>query len=173
MWKSYFKVIIFSLLTLCPVLPTHAEHGDSYLKLVTALTFNFAKFTDWDNTPTDTLNICFLDDEYAHYVDGFKGKSIQKKTLNVKKINALAEAKQCQILLLSKKDESILKRLFTAIQNEPILTISDQSGFIAQGGMIELYQQDNKIRFDISNTRIKDTGLKISSQVLKLARNVR
>jgi len=45
-------------------------------------------------------------------------------------------------------------------------------GFTSAGGMINLVMQDNKVSFDINLKSARLAGLKISSQLLRLANTV-
>jgi len=51
----------------------------------------------------------------------------------------------------------------------PILTVSDFDDFARVGGMIGLVETDRGIRFDINLTATRQTNLRLSSQLLKLA----
>ena len=53
-----------------------------------------------------------------------------------------------------------------------ILTIGDIDHFIEYEGIIGFVKEDNKIRFEINLTQAEKQRLKISSQLLKLARRV-
>lgn len=55
----------------------------------------------------------------------------------------------------------------------PVLTVSDAEGFMGRGGMVELLHVNDAIRFDISLRALRAAQLDLSSQVLKLARQVR
>jgi hypothetical protein len=55
----------------------------------------------------------------------------------------------------------------------PIHTVGDVSGFSRNGGMVELFLQDGKVRFEINLAAARQSRLKISSQLLKVARIVR
>ena len=57
--------------------------------------------------------------------------------------------------------------------SRPILTVSDQADFAADGGAIELLSENNRIRFDVNLQTVRDSGLKMSSKLLQLARQVR
>jgi hypothetical protein len=50
--------------------------------------------------------------------------------------------------------------------------VSDDSGFIEMGGMIQFVIIDGKIRFDINQTAANRSSIKMSSKLLGLARNV-
>ena len=61
-----------------------------------------------------------------------------------------------------------------ALDDAPVLTVSDLKGFAEQGGMIGFrITQDGRVAFDINLPRVEKTGLRMSSQLLKLARIVR
>jgi hypothetical protein len=54
-----------------------------------------------------------------------------------------------------------------------VLTVSDIGGFAEAGGMLGLVIRDKKVSIDANEAAIKATALRVSSQVLKLARIVR
>jgi hypothetical protein len=52
------------------------------------------------------------------------------------------------------------------------LTVGEAEEFLPRGGMIRLLVDEGKVRFDISTRSAEQAGLKVSSQLLKLARSV-
>jgi hypothetical protein len=50
-----------------------------------------------------------------------------------------------------------------------VLTISDAKNFAANGGMIELFTENHRLRFRINARSAHRAGLRISSDLLKLA----
>ena len=55
----------------------------------------------------------------------------------------------------------------------PVLTLGAVDGFLSQGGMVELVNVNDALRFDVSLKALRSAQLGLSSQVLKLARQVR
>jgi YfiR/HmsC-like len=53
------------------------------------------------------------------------------------------------------------------------LTLGAVDGFLSQGGMIELANVNDTLRFDVNLKALRAARLELSSQVLKLARQVR
>ena len=51
-----------------------------------------------------------------------------------------------------------------------MLTVSDLSGFLDEGGMIQFLSEDNHVRFAISVNAASHARLKVSSKLLSLAR---
>ena len=55
----------------------------------------------------------------------------------------------------------------------PMHTLGPVDGFLSQGGMVELVNVNDALRFDVSLKALRSAQLGLSSQVLKLARQVR
>jgi len=53
-----------------------------------------------------------------------------------------------------------------------VLTVSDIDGFVEAGGNISLVTVDDRIRFDINRTTVASQQLRLSAQLLKLARRL-
>jgi hypothetical protein len=55
----------------------------------------------------------------------------------------------------------------------PILTVGEYPAFLNDGGIIGLRVIDGKVRFDVNLRQAERVGLRVSSQLLRLARIVR
>jgi len=51
--------------------------------------------------------------------------------------------------------------------------VSDQTGFLELGGMVQFVMQQDKVRFAVNLTPAQDAGLTFSSELLKVAKQVR
>ncbi|HIJ89432.1 MAG: YfiR family protein [Desulfobulbaceae bacterium] len=56
-----------------------------------------------------------------------------------------------------------------ALSGRPIITVGESPDFLNTGGIINFVRQGNKIRFEINPQAAQRAGLKISSQLLRLA----
>ncbi len=52
---------------------------------------------------------------------------------------------------------------------ERVLTISDNDAFCIDGGIVQLVLSGNRVRFRINQANAQAHGLKLSSQLLKMA----
>lgn len=136
-----------------------------------AYVFNFVKFVTWpEEAASDPLLICFVGGERVH--DALTS-DIDKKRAGVRHLAALkiAEASPigaCNVLYI----DALMASDYT-LGNEPaVLTISDAKGFAASGGMIELFTENHRLRFRINARSAQQAGLRISSELLKLAAGV-
>ena len=54
-----------------------------------------------------------------------------------------------------------------------VLTIGEGDSFTTSGGVIGLLVEDRKLRFDVDTSAAEHAGLRVSSKILALSRNVR
>ena len=59
--------------------------------------------------------------------------------------------------------------IFNALAGSDILTVGDMDRFAHNGGMINMERRKNKIRFEVNQSVISRTRLKMSSKLLNLA----
>jgi hypothetical protein len=142
--------------------------------LKTVFIYNFAKFTRWPNshsiTMQNAISICSIgDDKLAKKLQKLNGKVVQGKPIKTVQITDELAIGNCHVLYLanSKKEQSA--DLLNSIKTKPILTISEINRFSEIGGMIELTQDRDKLRFIINLNSTRSSGLKLSARLLDLA----
>jgi hypothetical protein len=142
-----------------------------------AFLYNFTKFIDWPpGTPPgqEPFRLCLVgDDALRRSLE----KTIAGETINGRPLQSGAprtpdEARKCQILFVSDGEWDRASRLLTAVRDLPVLTVSDRAQFARRGGGIELVRDENRIRFDVNVPGAERGGIKLSSRLLRVARNV-
>ncbi len=140
-----------------------------------AFLYNFAKFVEWPPgafaAAPAVITLGILEREpLAAAVEGLQGKEVQGRKLVVKRCRNLEELKKCQIFFASAARNPGLQEIMAALKGLPVLTVTDEmNDFGRLGGIINLTHLDDKIRFHIDVNNAEKSGLKISSQLLKLA----
>jgi hypothetical protein len=140
-----------------------------------AMVFNFAKFVEWPPqvfpNAQDPLILGILEQEpLAGALDALAGKTVQGRRLVVKKSNRLDDLKKCHLFFASSREKRDLRQILEAFHDLPVLTVTDEADNIAGlGENINLVMQDGRIRFQVNLAAARRSGLKISSQLLKLA----
>ncbi|MGP1722102.1 YfiR family protein [Shewanella frigidimarina] len=171
------RQILYSLLVVFVLLPrsSMAMSQDSF-DLKAAFTYNFAKFTQWPesrlNTPS-AWKICFFGNQYRDSFMGLANKKLVTQSITAIQLSETSQIEQCDVVFIDANSRDLTRRLFLAVDNKPILTVSDISGFAVQGGMIEIVEKDKRLFFNINIKVLEASGLDISSQVLKLALEVK
>ena len=143
-----------------------------------AVLFNFTKFVTWpddafQHTGT-TLIIGVLGDDHFGPVleDTVRDKTVMGKTLAVKRFQSVQAAANSHILFLSSSEESHLPQIMKALQQTSVLTVSDMDQFAERGGMVALTLDDQKVHFKVNLDAVERAGLKVGSELLKLAKIV-
>lgn len=153
-----------------------AQAGEEEIKA--AFLFNFARYVQW---PQDSfgdrgapVRVCVLGaDDFARIVSAnVSGKSVDDRAVEVVDLKNAASLGGCHILFVGDQAGKPRRELLGEIGKLPVLTVSDSEGFAREGGIANFYRDDNKVRFEINPGAARVAGLKISSQLLRLARVV-
>ncbi len=139
-----------------------------------AYLYNFAKFVEWppETFATDDapLRICVAgDNPFGDALASLSGKKVASHPVEVRVIPATANFNPCHIVFISRSEQGRFKALLTKLHHLPILTVSDIGDFAKADGIIGLIEADQRIRFNINLPVARQAGLKLSSQLLKLA----
>ena len=102
-----------------------------------------------------------------------RAESIGGKSVMAKRITKPQDVDSCRILFISSSEENHLKEVLTALDKTRVLTVSDIPRFSERGGMIGFTLEGNRVRFDVNLDRTQGAGLTLSSELLKVATNVR
>lgn len=145
-----------------------------------AFIYNFGSFTEWPPAalgPAERpITLCMMGDtEYlSQALTAIDNHLIQGRPLRVRHMSYLGLTAGCQILFISQSEERHLADILPPAHAGLALTVSDIADFTGSGGIFGLSQelQDNKLVFDINAAAARQAGLRLSSQVLKLARNL-
>jgi YfiR/HmsC-like len=156
----------------------HAQRSNpGEYEVKAAYIYDFGKFVAWPAkvAPADDFPICVLgEDPFGATFDAtIAGETINGKKVVVNRIAKPQEAVSCRILFISGSEESQLKEILATLDKTSVLTVSDISQFTRRGGMIQFVTDANRVRFEVNVTIAERAGLTLSSQLLKVAINVR
>ena len=148
---------------------TAASDSAAEATVKAAFVYNFAKFVEWQTDASGSVRICLagVDSELAATMTGLEGKTVQTRAVSVRREIKAAELDACQILVVGPGGRPIAE---AARGKAGLLTVSDVKGFAAAGGIIELFVEEGRMRFEINTRAAQRAGLRISSQLLKLAK---
>ncbi|MEA5114966.1 MAG: YfiR family protein [Geobacteraceae bacterium] len=140
-----------------------------------AFIMNFMNFIEWpDNAlPADTITIGILGrDPSAGAIDALKGKTVKGRQVIIRHYDDPEEARNAALLFISPSEKRALPLIFKNLRNRPVLTVGDQQGFARAGVMINMVLVRKKVGFEINLPASHRAGIRISSQLLKLAKEV-
>lgn len=137
---------------------------------------NFAKYTEWPAAALGAgeLRVCALGAQpLSGKLSQLQGRQVQGREIRVRTSTRSDEWRDCHVLFVGTGEESRMDLLLRTVGQTAVLTIGDSNDFVETGGMIGLKQRAGRIRFDINLAAARRAGLNLSSQVLKLADEVR
>lgn len=140
-----------------------------------AFLLNFVKFTEWPALPDKApLSVCVAgDDEVAGALAATLDRQVVAgHPLTLRRLSAREGWQSCQLLFVGEGEFRGWSGELEAIEKLPVLTVSDAAGFARGSGIIELFIQDNRMRFAINVGAAERAGLRLSSRLLKLAQVV-
>jgi hypothetical protein len=144
-----------------------------------AYLYNFGRFVKWPaRTATgkdESFAVCVLGkDPFGPTLDSIlAGEALDGKPVVTRRISRPQDAGDCRVLFISSTEENHLKEILTALDQSGVLTVSDMPGFTRRGGMIQFVLEGDRIRFEINLANAESANLVLSSELLKVAANVR
>jgi len=150
----------------------------SEYEIKAAMIYRFAQFLEWPTNLFETsqspLHICIAGaDPFGNSIDlVLKDQRIGTRNLLILRHPQTATATNCHLIFISGGQAAETEKLMALLKARPVLTIGEDEDFAKKGGHIRLYLQDNKLRFDINLAAMERSGLKMHSQVMKLATRI-
>lgn len=140
-----------------------------------AFLFNFIKFVEWPGAtgPSATTPFCIGilgKDSFGRTLEAVQANDDRWRQVTIKRFRRVEEAKECDLLFIGASEGGRLAQILRYLQKTSVLTVADLDGFCEAGGMINLVAAKNKVSFEINPEAARRTGLRIKSQLLKLAK---
>jgi hypothetical protein len=150
--------------------------ADARVKARLALTL--ARFTQWPAAafaaPSDPVVMCLMHRD-GTLADAFA--ELANQTVAGRPVRVVGNSEKgmagCHVVFVHGSVERAAAGAIAAAAALPLLTIGDGEGFAARGGMVELVNDNDSMRLDVNLKALRASQLGLSSQVLKLARQVR
>jgi hypothetical protein len=143
-----------------------------------AFLFNFTKFVEWPpeafKEAGDPVTLCVAgEDAVGESLDMLvQGATVGSRRLTVHRTRSLAELRGCHLVFVPGAERRRQQEILSSLQGTSILTVGDSVGFLTDGGVIRFVLDQNRVRFEINLAAAQGNGLKLSSQLLRLARTV-
>lgn len=80
-------------------------------------------------------------------------------------------ATACDLVYIAASvDADLVKRITDAHARRPVPTVCERPGFAANGGAVQIFVQDNGVKFEVNAEVLKKQGVRASPQLLKLSK---
>jgi hypothetical protein len=168
---------LIALATLCAGPKAHAiDNPPTEFALKAALIFNFALYTDWPEgtfAEASAVTFCVMgEDPFGASLDALNARKIQGVPVKTLRISSLNETKRCNVLFVAASEHDNFPRIAAAIGRRPTLTVSEKPSADGSFPVIVISPAEKRFTFDINQTEALASGLRLRSNLLRLARSV-
>jgi hypothetical protein len=137
-----------------------------------AFLYNFVKFVEWPATSSQTgpVALCVLgkDPFDGELERATEGKTVNGRSLVVRRVNDATSAQSCQVLFVSASEAARAPEVMKRVAGWSVLTVSDIDRFSDLGGIINFLMDGQRVRFRINQGAAERASLRISSKLLQL-----
>ncbi len=139
-----------------------------------AIVYNILLFAQWpgeDTMAVDAPLVLCLDSNSPLFAVArqLDGHALRRMKLSVQSLDA--GAGRCQALYEDSSSSQKVAQTLAGSTN-PVLVISGSGFEASEPPTVQLFEQDGRLAFDISQHKARQAGLQVSSKLLRLARKV-
>lgn len=155
------------------------SRGQSESAMKAFFLVGIAKFIEWPpetfRGPQAPVVIAVLgQDPFGESLENLLlGKTLSGHPWIIVHARHVEDVMQSQILFISSSEARREQRIIEKLQGRSILTVGERKDFIRHGGMVNFVHEGNMLRFEINPDAGARARVKISSQLLSLAKIVR
>lgn len=168
-----------AILALCLALGTvalAAGAGPGEYEVKAAFLYNFARFVEWPDAPGGAepfvVTVLGRDPFGSALDDTLRGKAIDRRPVVVRRVSRPEDLGKSQIVFICDSEKDRLPAILKGLESAPVLTVGEMSDFAERGGVIRFKVEQDRVRLEINVAAAARSRLRISSQLLKLARIV-
>jgi uncharacterized protein DUF4154 len=167
-----FKVVFFFSLFIGYAIAEQQTKTYSESQIKVALVYKLLHFIEWPPSQDLTLCVFGANDEDTSSFRSMPQTTEFGNSLNVTFLQKNGDSltgHKCQLVFFSGNTNADIRKILTDLTDTHSLTIGEAHQFIKQGGMINFVRKDATLTFEINIKALKQAGLNISSQVLRIA----
>lgn len=172
---SSLRVALFTVLVLLSGISGAVTPGDREYQIKLAFLTNFISYTQWPESLQKSSEFSFCSSS-QRFIDlaqpQISSKPIEEREVALKVVEPSGEW-QCDLLFILAEDGDKWADYLAEVQPEGVLIVGEQRGFARQAGIINFFLAGNNVRFEINLDTLEESGLKISSRLLRLAKLIR
>jgi hypothetical protein len=139
---------------------------------------NFLSFAEWPPAKLGPaparLTIAILGDpSFAAMVErAAAGRVVNGHAIAVHTVDTTEQAATAHLVFIGSSHARRLPATLRALAASTVLTVGDTDGFAQEGVAINLYTFDNRVRIEVNSTAAARAGVRLSANLMRLARIV-
>ncbi len=175
---AWFVVYVLGAASIFQPASMGASNESVELRVKAAYLLHFVRYVYWPNPSPAVasspviLGVLGQDPIVEVLENTVTGKTVNNRPIQVKLFPSAEQIDHCDILFVPRSESRQMQAALSAISGRPILTVSDKEKFSNNGGMVEFLLIDDTVRFAINNEAAERAGLKLSSELLRVAYSI-
>ena len=139
---------------------------------------NFLSFTEWPGAklgqaPARLVIAILGDSSFAAVVEkAAAGHTVNGRPIAVQAVESPEQATGAHLVFIASSQSRRLPAVLRTLAGATVLTVSDTDGFAQEGVAINLYTFDNRVRIEVNSTAAARAGVRLSANLMRLARVV-
>ena len=139
---------------------------------------HFPSFIEWPASVFPSPNAPFLICVYGDFsfgsslAESTRAMDVSGHRLSLVWVRKASELTLCQILFISGGDSRRSAKALETVRGHSVLTVGETPDFLAAGGAVTFFFAEESLQFDINLEAVESAHLKMSSQMLAMARRV-
>jgi hypothetical protein len=134
--------------------------------------YNFIKYVQWPNEADGgefIVGVMGEEEVFGTLQKWYDGKPKGPKKYVIRKLASAAEAADCQVVYVGKSKSKEFENIKNSTTGKSVLTITDGNGLGQKGSCINFKVIDGKLKFELNQTTVNSSNLKVSSQLSSMA----
>jgi YfiR/HmsC-like len=177
-WRFAICRLLMALLVAVCLLPGRAAPGDATgleYKVKAGYLFNFAKLVEWPQSAFPAADSPMLVDVLGggEVLDvmrqALEGQVVNGHPLRVRSVSPESINREAHILFMSREFDKSAGQVQAALAGSATLLVGETEGFAKRGGCINFLKSDGRVKFEVNPGAANRAGLKLGSQMMKLA----
>lgn len=146
--------------------------------LKAAYLLNFTKFIDWPEEDVSAAQKIITigivgSDPFGDSIKKIEDKKVKDRTIVIKRFAGAKSIELSEILFVPESEKGNFPEILRNIKSKSTLVVCEHSDAAEHGAAIGFYIENKKLRFEINTDITGARGLKVSSQLLKLAKIIK
>jgi hypothetical protein len=171
---------LFWVLMLCLVAPARQVSAATLeTRIKAAFLYKFCSHLEWPagtfSAPDSPIVIGVVADKdvVRELNQAIKGQHVHKRQLDVRAYDTTAVPSGVHLLFIGRSALSSAPRWLDRMQGKGVMLVTDIPNGLDSGSGINFDLEGDRLRFDVSLAATTAQGLRVSSQLLSVARRVR
>ncbi len=156
-----------------------ATGAEREYQLKAAFLFNFIRYTTWPEkafaSDKEPIVLTIIgNDPFEEQIDAlFKGKEVNGRAIVIRRSSEVPDKAETHVVFASSLKAAEWAKVQQLYHKRSTLVVGEMLDVTKQGAQCNFYIEGGKVRFEINTDNLELAQLKMSSQLLKLARIVK